>query len=505
MSIPDDAFTSAMGALWLQINGPNTRPIYAGCQTVDDVEAPDGDIELIRCFDPSGRLWKTVGQTQSPPDPVTTTITGLMFKTASVVEMVRCPAVIHLLQMCGEGVRKDIFQNFDRAVQLNVANKTNTTWSNLVHREEDNASERAVDVSANPPAYEVFNLKAAVSRQSTTETQALNDISICGEEQCAGVCGIQAHELCSSLVAAGDTLAGSPAGSAEVIVTADKGTTWTATAADPFIAGEDVSDVECFQLDKDTDRIIVARGTTDAGNPAEIAYSDDNGATWNLVNVGSVNGQFVPDNDGLFVLDRNNIWLATDDGYIYKSEDAGESWTAQESGIITTDEINCVVFADANVGFFAGNTNIIAKTSDGGQTWSAVTAPADQAGINIISLEWSGRWWIGYETTGELWYSEDEGTNWLQRTYDGGTSQVSIPKIDFITELHGFMVTNTVAPVGTIYHTVDGGYTWQPLTTTTNVGLNSIVACDPNLAYAVGEPSGGTAVILKVNVYPDVS
>ena len=83
---------------------------------------------------------------------------------------------------------------------------------------------------------------------------------------------------------------------------------------------------------------------------------------------------------------------------------------------------------------------------------------------------------------------------------------MSIPKIDFVTELHGFMVTNTVAPLGTIYHTVDGGYTWQALTTTTNLGLNSIVGCDPNLAYAVGEVGAdGTAVILKVNVYPDVS
>lgn len=504
MALPDDAFTSAMGAVFVQLNGPNTRPVYAGCQTVDDVEAPNGDVELIRCFDSSGRGWKTVGQTQAAPDPVTTTITGLMFKTASVIEMLRCPAVVYLLQMCGEGVKKDIFQNYDRGVALNVSRNTNTTWSNLVHREEENASERAVDISANPPAFEFFNLKTAVARQSTTQTQALNDISICGEEQCAGVCGVQAHELCSGLVAAGDTLAGSPAGNAEVIATTDKGTTWTATATDPFIVGEDVSAVWCFQLDKDTDRIIVARGTTDVGNPAEIAYSDDSGATWTNVNVGAVNGQFAPDNDSLFVLDRNNIWLSTDDGYIYKSEDAGESWEAQEQGVITANAINCVNFADNNNGFFAGDSNVIARTTDGGQTWSAVTAPAAQAADNITSLEWSGRWWIGYND-GQLWYTEDDGTNWLQRTYDNVASQVSIPKIDFITELHGFMVTNTVAPIGTVYHTVDGGYTWQPLTTTTNGGLNSIVACDLNLAYAVGEVSGGTAVILKINVYPDVT
>ena len=102
-----------------------------------------------------------------------------------------------------------------------------------------------------------------------------------------------------------------------------------------------------------------------------------------------------------------------------------------------------------------------------------------------------------------MWFSEKEGTDWTQRTYDGGASQVSIPRIDFVSELHGYFVSNTVAPLGTIYHTVDGGFTWQPLTTPTNAGLNSIIGCDPNLAYAVGELQGGTAMIVKVNVYPD--
>lgn len=500
MAIPKDALTSKMGALFVQRNGPNTKPIYAGCHTLDDIEAPEGDVELIRCFLPDGR-WVTVGQTQGPPDPVTTTITGLLFKTASVVERLTCPAVIYALTMCGS--RTDIFINYDRGVALNVARKTGVTYSNLVHREEENASERAVAISATPPLFEVFSLKDAVARQSTTQVVALNDIAICGDPQCAGVCGVAAVELCESLVAAGDTLAGSPTGSAEVIETSNSGTLWSATATDPFASDEIVAGVECFQLDKDTNRIVVARGTTDAGNPAEIAYSDDNGATWTTVNVGTVVGQFAPHNGSLFALDRNNIWLGTDDGYVYKSEDAGESWSVQESGVITADEINGISFADENRGLFVGNANIIAETSDGGSTWSALTGPAAQAGINIWSVEWSGRWWIGYETTGELWYSEDEGDNWLQRTYDGAASQISIPKIDFVDELNGYFVSNTAAPVGTIYHTVDGGYTWQPLTTTTNSGLNSVIGCDPNLAYAVGEVTGGTAVILKVNVYPD--
>lgn len=501
----DDSLSSRDGALFVQINGPNTKPVFVGCHTVDDITESLGDVELVRCFDPSGRGWLTTGQTISPPDPVTTTITGLMFRTASAIERMKCPAVIHAAQICGDGVRKDIFTNYDRIAQLNVARQTERTWSNLVQR-EDAASERAVAISANPPVYEVYRLRTAPARQSTTHDQPLNDIAICGQEQCAGKCGVSVVELCQNLVVAGDTIPSSPTFSAEVLYTTDSGSNWTETATDPFASSEDVSGIECFQLDRDTNRIIVARGTTDPSNPAEIAYSDDNGTTWVNVDVGSVNGQFAPHSGSLFALDRNNIWLGTDDGYVYKSEDAGQTWAAQESGVITTSEINGIAFVDENEGMFVGNSNIIARTDDGGDTWSAVTAPSAQAGINIWSVEPSSddRWWIGYETTGELWYTEDDGDNWSQRTFDFSTTPVSIPSIDFVSELHGFMVTNTAAPVGTIYQTVDGGYTWQALTTPTNLGLNSIVGCDPNLAYAVGEiGADGTAMIIKVNVYPD--
>lgn len=501
---PEDALSSRMGALFVQVNGPNTKPIYAGCVDVDDITESKGDVDLVRCFDPSGRGWKTVAQTLSPPDPVTTTLTGLMFKTANVIERLTCPAVVYALSICGEGNRRDVFNNYDRGLALNVARPTEITWSSVVMREEDGPSTRAVALSANPPVYEFFNLKSAVARQSTTQTQALNSVSICAEQRCAGECGVTAIGLGDNLIAGGDTKAGSPTDTAEVIYTSNGGT-WAETAADPFASGEDVAAVTCVQLDSDTTRLIVARGTTDAGNPAEIAYSDDSGATWTNVDVGAVNGQFAPNNGSLFALNRNNIWLGTDDGYVYKSEDAGESWTAQESGVITTDEINGIVFADENKGFFVGNSNIVAKTYDSGNTWSAVTAPAAQAGIDVFSVEWSGRLWIGYQTTGEVWYSEDEGDNWTQRTYDGAASKVSIPAISFSDELNGFFVANTAGPVGTIYKTVDGGYNWQALTTPTNSGLNDIIAVDPNLAYAVGEVNGSTAVILKVNVYPDLT
>lgn len=495
----EDALKSSNGALFVQVNGPNTKPVYAGCVTLDDVDAPEGDVELIRCFDPNGLGWKVVGQTQAPPDPVTTTITGLMFKTASVLERLRCPATLYAMLMCGDGVRRDVFTNWDRGVALNVARVTNKTWSNLLHREEDNMSEKAIEVSANPPVFETF--RPTIGRQSTAQTQAINDLAICGEPTCAGQCDTQAVDLCANLIAAGDTKAGSPTVDAEVYVTSDGGSIWTATGSDPFAASENISSIVCFKLDKSTTRYLVARGTTDGANPAEVAYSDDGGTTWTNVNVGAVNGQYVPRNNSMFALNRNAIWLGTDDGYVYYSEDAGESWTLQEAGVICPGGIYAIYFADDQTGFFGGDTNVIAKTNDAGATWSATAVPAGQID-DVLDVTYSGRWWVAYND-GQIWYTEDEGLTWTQRSYPN--AKATVPSIRFASELCGFMVANTAGPVGTVYRTIDGGYTWEAITTPTNAGLNVIVACDCNLAYAAGEVSGGTAVVLKINAYPDVT
>jgi photosystem II stability/assembly factor-like uncharacterized protein len=52
--------------------------------------------------------------------------------------------------------------------------------------------------------------------------------------------------------------------------------------------------------------------------------------------------------------------------------------------------------------------------------------------------------------------------------------------------------------VGSVLRTIDGGHEWQVITTPTNSGLNQIAAIREDLAYAVGEPNGGTAVFLKI-------
>jgi photosystem II stability/assembly factor-like uncharacterized protein len=277
--------------------------------------------------------------------------------------------------------------------------------------------------------------------------------------------------------------------------TTNYGQTWTATAADPFAAGEVISAVTVFPYGTGR-RVIVARGTTDAGNPAEIAYSDNDGTTWTTVNVGSVTGQFVQKAGGLFALDQNNIWLVTNSGYVYYSEDAGITWTTQDAGEATASTLNAIHFADNLVGFAGGAADDVIRTIDGGVAWSAVTDVGASSTVNTIFALNAQKAWLG-TANGRLYYTEDAGTTWTRRSFTGdGVGAVN--SIKFINELIGFMAHDTAAPVGRVLVTMDGGYNWEAVTTITNNGLNDIAVCDDNNFYVAGEVTTGTATLVKV-------
>jgi hypothetical protein len=493
-------FTSGEGALWVQRDGPNTIPVYLGCHQLNDVDKPEGDVELIFCPDESGpNRFKTVGSLQGAAGAITSSIVTDVTDEIDELERAECPFTL-FVHMSERG-RRDVFANFDRTYVFSNVRITNRGLSNLTARTpDDNArSEQTFDVSAE----ELLNLKEpTINRQSISETSNINDITFCNDEACRTERD-PATAVCQTGFAVTDAPTGSPSTTANVLVTTNGGT-WAATGADPFAVTEDIIAVECFQLGRDTVRVVVARGTTDAGNPAEIAYSDDSGTTWTTVNVGSVNGQYAPTRFSLFARDRNLILFGTQDGYIYKSTDACLTWTAIESGTIHVGAWNAIRFSDENVGWAVGAANILAKTVDAGVSWTQVTGPTARAADAAIALDVldRNRVWVGYDS-GNLHYTLDGGAtgnaSWTERSFTGaGVGDVRDVKM--FGESLGFLLTDNASPVGTVHWTIDGGYTWSTLTTPTNVGLNASFICDKWTFFVCGEAQGGTGYIAKGSV-----
>ena len=476
-------FTSReSGALWILPSGPNTRPEYLPCHDLEDIQENRGSSTLIQCIDATGQ-YRSLDTTLDAPDLATFQLSTFIGKTADFIETVKCPfPLIVNLRTCG---RADSFENYDRSYIVQAQRITTVTLSGLVRKDEDIPAMHTFDVEAFPDIIRVFRLTPL--SESVSESADITDITFLDDPSCWDSCG-ETNTGCSFGYATSAALGGSPSDVASVLLKTPTVGTWTPTAADPFAAGEDVAAVTVFKVGQNVTRILVARGTTDAGNPAEVAYSDDSGATWTNVDVGSTNGQYAIGAKSLISLNRYNIWLVTTSGYIYKSEDGGASWTAQESGTITATDYSVIQTApnDPNVLYAGADDGTVAKTTNGGTTWGSVTSPSADGNVGLAVLS-EDRVWVGNDA-GLLRYTNDGGSTWTSRDF-GGSAGASRPIEDivFVNDYVGFL-TQDVSGAGSLYQTINGGFSWELQSTLpTNTGLNAIYACDANNVYVAAD------------------
>lgn len=484
-------FVAGEAGLWVQRNGPNTEPVYMGCHETGDITIPYGDVTLFYCPDPANAgLFIVRGSTQNAPGNITTSIVSDYTDEFDELERARFPMTIFVHKM--KRGRRDSFTNRDRSVILVNSRITQRTLTALSSRSPDNnnRSENSFDITAEA-AFEDGVM--TVVRQTVSETLALNNVRFCNAAQPRTADSI-ARDSCEIGFAAADAGASATAN----VLRTTNGATWAATAADPFAADEHVMGLVCFDVSRDVTRVLVGRGVTDSDDPAEIAFSDNNGANWTLVELGAVDADFLVTPHSLFALDSANIYAVTDLGYIYKSIDGGLTWSAKESGVITSGAAwRAVHFSDSDVGWVGGETNLIARTIDGGQTWSAITGPSGKSAVSINAVYSfdRNRAWIGYND-GTLYYTLDGGSTWSARSFTG-TGTGSIKALEFMNDLLGYLLHNNGSSVGSIHKTIDGGYTWERVTTPTNSGLNNLFICDNFKIFVAGEANSGTGVILK--------
>lgn len=476
-------FLAGQSSLWVQPGGPNTEPKYLGCHGVGDLTEPFGDVTMLYCPDPSKvGAFVVKNSFSGEPGAITTSIETDLRKTADYLEDVgRCPIPIYIHKVsCG---RRDVFTNFDRTFVLRQARITSRALGNLAARNSGAEGEttQTFEISAQFLT-RIFNLEAA--RISLTETESLTGIAICGEDRCAGDCGVE-QSVGDAIYVASKALVGSAANTADVLVSLNGGA-FANTAADPFGGGEDVQGIVCFKVGRDTTRVLVARGTTDVAHPAEIAFTDDGGATWTSVNVGSTNGEFVANGHALFALDRYHIWLGTSDGRIYFSSDAGLTWTVQDNAVVSATDIVGISFYDTLRGFAVYTGGEVASCSDG-LSWSAKTASGATTTTDIHAITQYDVWVTG---ANGMWFSKDGGTTWTQR------NTIPIGAVDFLDELFGMAVGSAAS--GSIYMTINGGYDWQVLPAIANSGMVDVSVISPSLAYVAGNINSATGFLAKI-------
>ena len=493
-----EPFKRMDGMVWILPDGPNTEAYPLACFVVNDITKPRGDNTPFYCQDPSGPgRYLTKGKSKSPPGLATLSLEGYIETRFEEIENLICQSTVIITQT--KSGRKDRITNWDRSWIVPGFDITNETISNLVGRDSDDPSMMSFDANAND-IYRLIPFR--VYRQSTSQTTAINSIFACDEDICQSEFGVR-HRRGDTLYAVTDAVAGSAVGTANVLYKdsdAETSTAWTAIATDPFGTSEHILAGVCFAIDNDTSRILVFLGVTDAGNPAECSYIDrTNGVfgTWTSANIGTVNGEFVSSSKAAFALDDHNIWVGTNLGRIYFSEDGGVTWTLQENAAIHAADWSWVQFIDDRTGFAGGDADVVAITVDGGVTWSQMTATG--GGDNIVTggAFNPNQLWVG-TSGGDLYFSNDGALTWDARTF-AGTGVGTIDDMSWLNDHIGMISHRSAAPVSTVYMTKDGGKNWESLTTLTNVGLNKVFMVSNRLAYACGEVSGGTGVIFRMN------
>ena len=318
------ALMSNRGALFIQPSGPNTEHFFLGCFDMGDLSIPEGAIELLRCLNTDGNTWSTIGEKRSPPDKITTSLAGLSYLARSYVEDLTCPFALYALQSdCGD---VDIFPNWKTGYVLENMRRTNTTISNLAKREEVVEITKSFDLEG-WKAVMVDELDAAA--MITATAVGINDIWMNKSERCYGDCG--------ETISKGEWgITGSDGDTADEPLcdsTINFGITWTPIADPAFVNNVNIMSVTAFYVGRTTIRRVIGMEGTGAGQGLT-AYIDDLAGTWTDVNIGGAVGHGPTYGHGLFSINQNNIWCASEGGFIYKSTDGTETWVARETGSI---------------------------------------------------------------------------------------------------------------------------------------------------------------------------
>jgi photosystem II stability/assembly factor-like uncharacterized protein len=495
---PSDVYSDEDGAVFVQREAGQETFYIGNCLEVGDIPNPRGGAEPQWCLN-SDREHVVIGQTATAPGTGSVTITGLMENTANWLETYVedfCPFWLYFIQhKCGT---RGLFSHWERAAAVRVQAVPEDTISGFMSREGGNQSTRAFNFSFFSPRIDSRNM--TVSRKTTTGfAQSFNDITACDKE-CPSPCDGAGIGLGQELQIAVDCNTG--VATADYVHSHDYGSTWAAAAADPFgVNTENAISSVCFPIDKTTTRWLTIRSAT-AATDAEVSYSDDGGANWTeAVILPSANNVGALGPQSLFAFDQDHIWAALGDGDVYFSSDAGVTWVSQSAAAASGgNALWAISFYDANVGYAVGASDTVIKTVDGGANWTAATATGAGNTNRTVQTRKGGEWVIVGETGGEIYISWDGAATWTATpaARHPGATVGSVQCIDMFNDLLGLCAHDNASPVGTVLHTIDGGYTWTALTTPTNQGLNSVIMLSPTQGWAVGEVDT-TAVILEIS------
>jgi len=175
----------------------------------------------------------------------------------------------------------------------------------------------------------------------------------------------------------------------------------------------------------------------------------DGGDTWNNVNVAPTKCgggiRFLNPDTGFYAY-ANNLF---DNSIIAMTKDGGSNWDTLYSG---EGWISYFHFVDDTYGYATVNNGTLLKTIDGGQTWAAISLPANIWGSGVFFLNRdTGLVGGGISNSPAMYKTLDGGANWTPIV-----SPNMIFKICFADMTNGYALTVDVTGAGDIMQATAG-------------------------------------------------
>ena len=219
----------------------------------------------------------------------------------------------------------------------------------------------------------------------------------------------------------------------------------------------------------------------------------DAGLTWES----SISSGGTPAFYGLSQPASGPLWTVNSDGVIYHTENNGATW---ETDTLVDASPRDITFVDANTGYIVGQSNLILKTTDGGETWESKDSPISKNWGKVFFNNQTHKGWIFENAfSNEYIFTNDGGETWEVGTLPVATFYNDLYINDFRMVLVG---GSTVG--GHIFISEDEGETWV-LNKVENSPYRGVAGVDYGIilnTYVIG---GGGNIELNELIFESVS
>lgn len=180
-------------------------------------------------------------------------------------------------------------------------------------------------------------------------------------------------------------------------------------------------------------------------------------------------------------IDRNTGFAVGAYGFIFKTEDGGNTWENFGDRMENQDRfhLNSIVQLENNVVLVAGEAGTMFRSPDGGDSWDTVDSPYDGSFFGLTGTGEAGVV-LAFGLRGNLFRSEDYGETWER--VDSGTQSTLMG-----AGHNGSGKVSVVGNSGAVLHSSDGGRTFVEKVRENRLGNVALVFTGARQMVIVGE------------------